>query len=157
MKLSNGDKEFEVDGKKYPVKSVDKDDKENAKKFANESKSMKLTSMLNESFGFGELPSSKLKKMKMSFKEVLELDKEEMAKLHKDGELDKDGEKIVFNEKAPRMKKSKEETDIEKTMAIVSGLQKGGLGNRYNKEFEKAKRRALKAVTDMLTYAKIGG
>ena len=88
--IANGDSEFEVDGKKYKVTNVDKDDKDNAKKFANESKSMKLTSMLNESFGYGELPSSKLKKMKMTFKEVLELDKDEMAKLHKDGE------KIVF-------------------------------------------------------------
>jgi hypothetical protein len=35
--IANDEDEFEVDGKKYPVKSVDKDDKENAKKFANES------------------------------------------------------------------------------------------------------------------------
>lgn len=35
--IANGDSEFEVDGKTYPVKDVDKDDKENAKKFANES------------------------------------------------------------------------------------------------------------------------
>jgi len=35
--IANGDNSFEVDGKKYPVKDVDKDDKENAKKFANES------------------------------------------------------------------------------------------------------------------------
>ena len=94
--IAAGEDSFEVDGKTYPVKSVDKDDKENAKDFANESKSMKLTSLLNESFGIGDLPSSKLKKMKMTFKEVLELDKDEMAKLHKDGELEKDGEKIVF-------------------------------------------------------------
>jgi len=33
-------------------------------------KSMKLTSMLNESFGFGDLPSSKLIKMKKSLKEI---------------------------------------------------------------------------------------
>ena len=35
--IANGDSEFEVDGKKYKVKGVDKDDKENAKKFLNES------------------------------------------------------------------------------------------------------------------------
>jgi len=35
--IANGDSEFEVDGKKFPVKDVDKDDKENAKKFAKES------------------------------------------------------------------------------------------------------------------------
>ena len=46
--IANGDSEFEVDGKTYPVKDVDKDDKENAKDFANESTSMKLTDMLNE-------------------------------------------------------------------------------------------------------------
>jgi len=70
--IAKGKDEFEVDGKKYPVKSVDKDDKENAKEFTNESKSMKLTSLLNESFGLGELPSSKLKKMKVSAKEMMD-------------------------------------------------------------------------------------
>jgi len=35
--IANGDKDFSVDGKKYPVKSVDKDDKENAKEFTTES------------------------------------------------------------------------------------------------------------------------
>jgi hypothetical protein len=70
--IANGDSEFEVDGKTYPVKGVDKDDKENAKEFTNESKSMKLTSMLNESFGMGELPSSKLMKMKVSAKDMLD-------------------------------------------------------------------------------------
>lgn len=38
----------------------------------NEGKSMKLTDMLNESFGFGELPSSKLMKMKVSAKDMLD-------------------------------------------------------------------------------------
>jgi len=68
--IANGDDEFEVDGKKFPVTDVDAEDKENAKDFSNESKSMKLTSMLNESFGFGDLPSSKLIKMKKSLKEI---------------------------------------------------------------------------------------
>jgi len=79
--IAAGDSEFEVDGKKYPVKDVDKDDKENAKKFANESKSMKLTSMLKEGFGIGDLPSSKLPKMKMSFAEL-------MSEAKNDGNLD---------------------------------------------------------------------
>ena len=35
--IANGDSEFEVDGKTYPLKSVDKDDKENAKEFTKES------------------------------------------------------------------------------------------------------------------------
>ena len=70
--IAAGEDSFEVDGKTYPVKSVDKDDKENAKDFANESKSMKLTSLLNESFGIGELPSEKLIKMKVSAKDMLD-------------------------------------------------------------------------------------
>jgi len=37
----------------------------------NESKSMKLTSMIKESFGIGELPSSKLMKMNMSLGEIM--------------------------------------------------------------------------------------
>jgi hypothetical protein len=78
--IANGDSEFSVDGKTYPVKSVDKDDKENAKDFANESKSMRLTSMLNESFGFGELPSSKLMKMKVSAKDMMDSVKNKTTK-----------------------------------------------------------------------------
>ena len=35
--IANGDDSFEVDGKKYPVKDVDKDDKDNAKEFTKES------------------------------------------------------------------------------------------------------------------------
>jgi hypothetical protein len=38
----------------------------------NEGKSMKLTSMLKESFGFGQLPSSKLMKMKVPAKDMLD-------------------------------------------------------------------------------------
>ena len=44
--IANGDSEFEVDGKTYPLKSVDKDDKENAKEFTKES--MKLTDMIKK-------------------------------------------------------------------------------------------------------------
>ena len=44
--IANGDDSFEVDGKKYPVKDVDKDDKENAKEFTKES--MKLTDMIKK-------------------------------------------------------------------------------------------------------------
>ena len=78
--IAAGEDSFEVDGKTYPVKSVDKDDKENAKKFANESKSMKLTSMLNESFGYGELPSEKLIKMKVSAKDMMDSVKNKTTK-----------------------------------------------------------------------------
>ena len=44
--IANGDSEFEVDGKTYKVTNVDKEDKENAEKFANES--MKLTDMIKK-------------------------------------------------------------------------------------------------------------
>ena len=44
--IANGDDSFEVDGKKYPVKDVDADDKENAKEFSNES--MKLSDMIKK-------------------------------------------------------------------------------------------------------------
>ena len=51
--IAKGKDEFEVDGKKFPVKGVDKEDKENAKDFAKESvneedASMKLTDILSE-------------------------------------------------------------------------------------------------------------
>ena len=57
------------------------------------------------------------------------------------------------NEAPPKMKNSKEVDNIIKTMAVVSGLQKGGMASRYGNDFLKAKRRALKAINDMLTYA----
>lgn len=74
---------------------------------------------------------------------------------------DKDGNyttDVDVNEapRPPKMKKNKEVENIVKTMAIVSGLQKGGMASRYAGDFLKAKRRALKAINDMLTYAKIG-
>ena len=71
--IANGDSDFEVDGKKYPVKDVSKDDKDNAKEFTKENTkgNMKLTDLLNESFGIGKLPSEKLMKMKVSAKDML--------------------------------------------------------------------------------------
>ena len=92
----------------------------------------------------------------------LNISKDDMEKLHNDGEVEVDGQKITFqsetevNEAPPKMKKSKEEVDITKAMAVVSGLQKGGMESRYGKDFIKAKKRALKAINDMLTYAQIG-
>lgn len=62
--IANGDDSFEVDGKKYPVKDVDKDDKENAKDFANESTSMKLTDILNKSNPINEVNTRLNKKVK---------------------------------------------------------------------------------------------
>ena len=77
--IAKGEDEFEVDGKKYPVKGVDKDDKENAKEFTNES--FRLKDILNESFGLGELPSSKSIKMKKSLKEIEAEEKEVLETL----------------------------------------------------------------------------
>lgn len=53
--IAAGNDSFEVDGKTYPVKDVDKDDKENAKEFSNES--MKLTDMIKGKL-VNESPSS---------------------------------------------------------------------------------------------------
>ena len=66
------------------------------------------------------------------------------------------GYTINMKEAAPKMKKSKESQDIKKVVMITSGLKKGGSGNRYGKEFDKAKQKALKALQDMLTYSNIG-
>ena len=56
--IAAGDSEFEVDGKKYKVTSVDDEDKENAKDFTEESvtesKSMKLTDILKEGYSTEE-------------------------------------------------------------------------------------------------------
>ena len=46
--IAKGEDEFEVGGKKFPVTDVDKEDKENAKDFANEDVSMKLMDLLSE-------------------------------------------------------------------------------------------------------------
>ena len=59
--------------KKLPndVKKKIEAEAQKMKESVNEGKSMKLTDMLNESFGMGELPSSKLMKMKVPAKQVL--------------------------------------------------------------------------------------
>ena len=46
--IANDEDEFTVDGKEFPVKSVDKDDKENAEEFT---ESTKLGSILKEGSG----------------------------------------------------------------------------------------------------------
>ena len=68
--IANGDDSFEVDGKKYPVKDVDKDDKDNAKEFTKESKSMKLTDLLSEGLGPS---SSMIKKIEDFLKKELKV------------------------------------------------------------------------------------
>ncbi len=59
-------------------------------------------------------------------------------------------------EAAPKMKNTKEEKEFTKLFHLVANQQKGGSGNRYGKEFDKAKTKALRAMKDMLTYIKIG-
>jgi hypothetical protein len=62
-----------------------------------------------------------------------------------------------INEKAPKIKNSKETEQIKKLYIAASGLKKGGGSGRYGKEFDAAKKKMLKAFNDMLTYSKIGG
>ncbi len=67
-----------------------------------------------------------------------------------------EGSNESVNERAPKMKDSKEFDYIKQVWAATSGLTKGGSAGRYGKEFEKAKKKALQALNDMMTYAKIG-
>ena len=59
-------------------------------------------------------------------------------------------------EAAPKMKANPEAEKIDKLYKAAYLLKKGGSGNRYGKEFEKAKKKALKALADMYQYSKIG-
>ena len=63
---------------------------------------------------------------------------------------------LNLKEAAPKMKTSAEEKQIGNIMKMVSNAKKGGGSGRYGKEFESAKKKALKAIKDMLTYSKIG-
>jgi hypothetical protein len=127
----------------------------------------KIKSLIKENTYLGILPSSKLPKMKWNplTNEINE--DHDCAKAHPGITHDewKDQQKtegniklksLVVKEAAPRMKRSKELEDITKVWKITSGLKKGGMGSRYGKEFDKAKKKAMKALYDMMTYAKIG-
>jgi len=59
-------------------------------------------------------------------------------------------------EAAPKMRKNPEAEKIDKLYKAVYLAKKGGAGNRYGKEFEQAKKKAIKALADMHQYAKIG-
>jgi len=61
-----------------------------------------------------------------------------------------------INEAAPKLKTSKEEAGLLKLRDEIRRSSKGGSASRYSKEFDAAKKKALKAVEDMITYAKIG-
>ena len=60
------------------------------------------------------------------------------------------------NEAAPKLKTGKEEAGLLKLRDEIRRARKGGSASRYAKEFDSAKKKALKAIEDMITYAKIG-
>ena len=61
-----------------------------------------------------------------------------------------------INEAAPKLKTSKEEAGLLKLRDEIRRSNKGGSASRYSKEFDAAKKKALKAIEDMITYASIG-
>jgi uncharacterized protein YnzC (UPF0291/DUF896 family) len=61
-----------------------------------------------------------------------------------------------INEAAPKLKTSKEEAGLLKLRDEIRRSSKGGSASRYSKEFDAAKKKALKAIEDMITYASIG-
>jgi len=65
-------------------------------------------------------------------------------------------ESFEVNEAAPKMKKSKEVEELEKLRTLVINSKKGGAGNRYGREFDKEKNKAIVALDNMISYAKIG-
>jgi hypothetical protein len=65
-------------------------------------------------------------------------------------------ESVEVNEAAPKMKKSKEVGELEKLRSLIVNSKKGGAGNRYGKEFDKEKNKAVVALDNMISYAKIG-
>ena len=77
--IAAGNDSFEVDGKEYPLKGVDKDDKENAEEFANEANtkrnSMKLKSLLNNSIkeNFSSADIETIKKIVTTRKKLMGL------------------------------------------------------------------------------------
>ena len=46
---------------------------------------------------------------------------------------------------------------LERIKKLVVNARKGGMGNRYGKEFDKAKNKAVVALDNMISYSKIGG
>ena len=83
--------------------------------------------------------SSKLNDIK---NEVLELDKDEMAKLHNDGEIEKDGEKIVFKN---------EDVENEKLLsALKDKLSDEGGAAGFKDLQDKAKEMGVELTADLL-------
>jgi len=67
-----------------------------------------------------------------------------------------ENEEETVEEAAPKMRKNKEAENLQKLLNLVANAQKGGMGSRYGKEFDKAKIKALRAMKDMVTYSNIG-
>tara|TARA_R110000851_G_scaffold37986_7_gene97800 strand:+ start:4856 stop:5566 length:711 start_codon:yes stop_codon:yes gene_type:complete len=76
---------------------------------------------------------------------------------HKLGVTAKKTEGRLKTEAAPKMRTSKETENIQKLIKMVGAARKAGGSGRYGKEFETAKKQAIKAMTKMLTYSRIGG
>ena len=83
--------------------------------------------------------SSKLNDIK---NEVLELDKDEMAKLHNDGEIEKDGEKIVF--------KNEDDENEKLLSALKDKLSDEGGAAGFKDLQDKAKEMGVDLTADML-------
>ena len=76
----------------------------------------------------------------------------------KDESTDDEKEEVKesVSEAAPKMKKSAESEKLQKVYRAAELSQKGGSPSRYSREFESAKKKALKYIGDMITYTKIG-
>ena len=60
------------------------------------------------------------------------------------------------DEAAPKMKKNPNVKAIQNVFSQTLNLKKGGMQSRYMREFESARKRALKALGDMEKFSKIG-
>ena len=65
-------------------------------------------------------------------------------------------EGTTTNEAAPKMKKNPNVKSIQNVFSQTLNLKKGGMQSRYMREFESARKRALKALRDMEKFSKIG-
>ena len=128
----------------------DESDKYLAKKRAAINKAIKKQDV-NESFniGFRGIATGRPNSGKVRYdgwKRITETDED-----HKPGH---EGD---IDEAAPKMKDSKETENLKKIFQMANLAKKGGGSGRYGKEFEQAKKKAVKALADMYKYSKIGG
>ena len=100
---------------------------------------------INESFGFRGIATGRPNSGKVRFDGWKRITEKEAYK------------KDDVDEAAPKMRKNPEAENIERLHKAVKAARKGGGSGRYGKEFEKAKNKALKAIAEMETFARIGG